>query len=137
MVESYDEIKKKLDFIIKAKQTKVVENLLEKFPELQEKVTNIREAFNAAEEPGECANCRDEEVEIDEDTGLCEDCHGSSSDPREVHQWWLIDGEWAQSFVNNGMVILKAFDSVWFGRTCCGQSLHQDQELGFILKRKK
>ena len=137
MEEYYDEIKRKLDFIIKENQSIVVETLLETFPERQDEIINLGEPFNAAKEPGECEYCYDEDVEIDEDTSLCEDCHESNAELREVYEWWLIDGGWAQRFYNNGMVILKAFGCTWFGRTCTGQALYLDGEFDFLAKNKR
>jgi hypothetical protein len=137
MVENYDEIKRRLDFIVKANQTTVVENLLEKFPDLQDDIINLEEPFNAAEEPGECGKCWDEAVEIDEDTGLCEECHESNAELREVYEWWLIEGGWTSQFRNNGLITLRAFGCTWYGRTCTGQALYLDQEFEFLAKNKK
>jgi len=137
MDKYYEEIKKKLNYIIKANQSSVVETLLEKFPDLQETTINQYSPFTPEKEPGECVHCRRENVEIDEISGYCHDCHDSSSDPREVYQWWLIDDEWTQRFIDNGLVILQAFGCSWFGRTCGGQSLHQDQEFDFLAKGGK
>ena len=133
----YERIKKKLNNIIQADQTRVVETLFEVFPDLKEQITNLCAPFTPAKKLGECEHCWEEDVEIDEDTYFCEDCHESNADPREVNEWYLIDDEWSYRFINNGMVVLKALDCSWFGRTGSGQSLHQDQDLGFILKRKK
>lgn len=136
MEQYYEEIKKKLHYIIRANQTTVVETLLDKFPDLQDEITNLDEPFNSAEEPGECCNCCEEDVEIDEDTGLCEDCHESNAELREVYEWWLIDGGWTSRFNNNCLVTLRAFGCTWYGRTCTGQALYLDQEFTFLANKE-
>ena len=137
MDKYYEEIKKKLNYIIKANQSTLVEKLFEQFYELEEAIINKYPPFTPDKEPGECANCRRENVALDEISGYCHECHDSSSDPQEVYQWWLIDDEWVQRFINNGLVILQAFGCSWFGRTCGGQSLYQDQEFIFLVKEGK
>ena len=137
MENYYHRIERKLNNIIQKNQTRVVETLFELYPELQDQIINLCAPFTPAKKTGECEICYDDDVEIDEFTGLCECCHESSAEPREVNDWYLIGAEWASRFKENGMVVLEAMNCSWFGRTGCGQSLRQDQDLGFILKRKK
>jgi len=99
--------------------------------EFWEELENGYSRFESSEKGlTKCPNCMEENLEVDCETGLCEDCF--ESEPQDILEWWSVSSymydklkEMGYPVWNNGMIY------VW-GRCTSGQAILLDAVISYI-----
>ena len=126
----HKKIKERLDKILRADQTWLVENLLyEGFYEVME---NYYPEFRPVPVDWYCNCCHEPANELDSRTGYCDSCFSLCVREKSVSQWWAIDEYWANIFSAQGLVVLRAYRSFWLGRASRCGAIEKDSEFEFL-----
>lgn len=128
----FKKIKERLDKILRANQTRLVNNLLYEDSDLYEVMENYYPDFRPVPVDWYCNCCHEPANELDSRTGYCDSCFFLCMREKSVSQWWAIDEYWANIFSAQGLVVLRAYGSFWVGRTSWRGAIEKDSEFEFL-----
>lgn len=126
--EQKEYIKTKIEQELGCCQSSLIDHLLQS--EVKgfsvDDIQNLYEPFKA-EKGGKCGNCGEEFEEIDDNTGLCQDCFNDEQQPQEIFEWWPINSDFLKNdLIEMGEPVLSNDFGDWWGRTCTGQAIVLD-----------
>lgn len=99
---------------------------------------NIENAFtefkpHSEPETGTCSCCDDEDMELDDDTNVCDKCF--EPEAREIMEWWRVTPWFAEKLRVSGEPILDKEYGYWWGRCTSGQAICMDGVIEKIYDR--
>jgi len=96
-----------------------------------DEIENAYTEFEEGEE-GTCSECDEEEIPLDEDMNVCEDCF--ESEPKEIYEWWRVTKWFAGKLRAAGEPVLDNNYGTWWGRCTTGQAVLLDYVIRKIYK---